>query len=143
MTFNKTLRLFWKIRPLNINWQDLKYRAFAIVIYHSQKNLRHYALGECKRYSEPHRKHWIEIIISKLIFISVSFTLILKLDNNFNSTYHCVTIEYDVLHQSESYIKRLTCINVFSSVHETDGLKIEFEIGISIMCFRGRPPIAL
>lgn len=75
--------------------------------------------------------------------ISVSFTLILKLDNNFNSTYHCVTIEYDVLHQSESYIKCLTCINVFWSVYETGGLKIEFEIGISIMCFRGRPPIAL
>ena len=30
-------------------------------------------------------------------------------------------------------------MNIFWSLRETDGLKIDFEIGISILCFRRRP----
>ena len=43
------------------------------------------------------------------------------------------------MHQFESYyLRRLSCINYFCSLRYRGGLKINFEIGISILCFRRR-----
>ena len=61
------------------------------------------------------------------------------MDNHFSSNKHCVTIKYNAQYHFESYLERLSWINIFCSLHETDGLKIYFEIGISILCFRRRP----
>ena len=58
------------------------------------------------------------------------------MDNHFNSENHCITIESNVWHQFEYYLERLSCINIFWSLLETGGLKIDFEIGISILRFR-------
>ena len=58
------------------------------------------------------------------------------MDNHFNSENHCITIESNVWHQFEIYLEPLSCKNIFWSLLETDGLKIDFEIGISILGFR-------
>ena len=39
----------------------------------------------------------------------------------------------------ESYQEQFFCINSFCSLPETGGLKIDFEIEISILSFRRRP----
>ena len=57
------------------------------------------------------------------------------MDNHFNSNKNFVTIKYNAQYNFESYLECLSCINIFCSLHETDGLKI----GISILCFRRRP----
>ena len=61
------------------------------------------------------------------------------MDNHFNSKNHCVTIESNVWHQFEYYLECLSCINIFWSLGETGGLKIDFEFGKSILCFRQHP----
>ena len=54
---------------------------------------------------------------------------------HFNLKNYYVTIEFTVLHQFEPYLGRLSCINIFCLLRETSGLKINFEIGISILMF--------
>ena len=49
--------------------------------------------------------------------------------------YDCVTIESNVLHQFESYLQRLFCINILWSLRKRGRLKIDIEFGISIPCF--------
>ena len=43
------------------------------------------------------------------------------------------------MHQFESYFGRLSCINMFCSLHEAGGLKIDLEIEMAIICIRLRP----
>ena len=39
----------------------------------------------------------------------------------------------------EPYLERSSCIYIYCSFHETGWLKIDFEIGFSILCFQRRP----
>ena len=58
------------------------------------------------------------------------------MDNQFDQIYDCVTIESTVLHQFESYVQCLSCMNILCSFRKRGGLKRDFEIGISISCFQ-------
>ena len=57
------------------------------------------------------------------------------MDNHFNSINHCVTIKYNVSYHFKSYKECSFCNNIFCSLRETGGLKIDFKIGISILYF--------
>ena len=46
------------------------------------------------------------------------------MEKHLNSINHFVTIESNVLHQFESYLKRFSRKDIFLSLHETGGLKI-------------------
>ena len=61
-------------RPWNINSQDWKYTLFVVFIRHSQNIRHHNALSDYRLYGGRHRKHWIETLISKLIFDAFNFT---------------------------------------------------------------------
>ena len=58
------------------------------------------------------------------------------MDYQFDQVYDCVTIESNVLHQTESYLQSLSVMNILCSLHKRGGLKIKFEIEILILCFR-------
>ena len=45
------------------------------------------------------------------------------MDNQFDQIYDCVTIESTVLHQSESYLQRLSCMNILCSLRKRGGFK--------------------
>ena len=53
------------------------------------------------------------------------------MDNQFDQIYDCVTIESTVLHQFESYLQHLSCMNILCSLRKRGGS----EIGISIQRF--------
>ena len=55
-----------------------------------------------------------------------------------NSMYHCDTIESNVLHQFASYLEKFPCKIILFSLQKTCRLKIDFEIGISLLCFQRR-----
>ena len=57
------------------------------------------------------------------------------MDNQFDQIYDCVTIESTVLHQFESYLQHLSCMNILCSLSKRGGLKKDSEIGISILRF--------
>ena len=81
----------------------------------------------------------LENIGMKLQFLSwFSIHLLLHRLYRFNT---CVIIESYVLYWSVSYWESLSCI--FFSIHcvNTSGLKLNFEKGISIQCFRRRPQL--
>ena len=61
------------------------------------------------------------------------------MDYQFDKIYDYVTIESNVLHQSEFYFQRLSRMNILYSLLKRGGLKINFEIVISILCFRRCP----
>ena len=61
------------------------------------------------------------------------------MDYQFDKIYDYVTIESNVLHQFESYSQRLSCMNILCSLRERGRLKRDFDIGILILCFKGRP----
>ena len=50
--------------------------------------------------------------------------------------YHCDTIESNVLHQFASYLEKFSCKIILFSLQKTCRLKIDSEIGISLLCFR-------
>ena len=56
------------------------------------------------------------------------------MDNQFDQIYDCVTIE-----SIESYLQLLSCMNILCSLRERGRLKRDFDIGISILCFKGLP----
>ena len=53
--------------------------------------------------------------------------------------HYCFTIGSDDLHQFESYLLLLSCTNILCSLNKRGGLKINFEMGISNLCFRQYP----
>ena len=57
------------------------------------------------------------------------------MDNQFDQIFDCVTIGSTVLHQFESYLQLLSCMNILCSLRK----QRDFEIGISMLCFRRRP----
>ena len=61
------------------------------------------------------------------------------MDYQFDLIYNCITVMSIVLHQYESYLQRLFCMNIICSLCKRGGLKIDIENGISILCFRRRP----
>ena len=61
------------------------------------------------------------------------------MDHHFYLIYHCVSFESYVLHEFESYLEHLSCINILCAVLERGGLKIDIEIGLSVICFQRRP----
>ena len=56
------------------------------------------------------------------------------MDYQFGLIYDCVTTDSNVLHQS--YLQRLSCINIRCSSRKWGRLKKDFEFRISILCFR-------
>ena len=63
------------------------------------------------------------------------------MDYHFDSIHHCVIIESNALHQFESHLERLFCINSLCSLVENSGnrnpmLSTTYETSVS-------PPIAL
>ena len=49
------------------------------------------------------------------------------MDNQFDQIFDCVTIESTVLHQFESYLQCLSCMNFLWSLRKRSGLKGEFQ----------------
>ena len=56
-----------------------------------------------------------------MIFNPFSFTYNIKMDYHFDSIHHCAIIESNVLHQFESRLERLSCINSLCSLVENRG----------------------
>ena len=123
------------LRPQIINWQDWKYTSY-VVSCQGQNIQRHNLLGKYKLYTEI--LDWNSNFKAHFQSFDLSFTLILQMDNDFNSINYYVTIKHNdnVLCCFVSYLEHLSYRNIFCSLHKTRGLKIVFEIGISIRCFQ-------
>ena len=122
-------------RPWTISWE-------AGNIHRSQfsSSQSKHATSQRNCRKQTHGGHrCTETTISMLIFNIFSFIWIIYMENDFDSKYHCVPIEYNVLHQFESYLERLSWIDILCSLHKRGWLKIVFVIVISTLCFRRRP----
>ena len=71
-------------------------------------------LDEYKLYGGRRRKHWIATPNSMLFSVCIIFNALDGL--SFNSINYCITSESNCLYQFESYIERLSCINIFCSL---------------------------
>ena len=126
------------LRPQNINWQDWKYtscvvssvkvKTFNVTIQWANTNF----MAKILDWNSNFKAHFQSF--------DLNFTLILQMDNDFNSINYYVTIKNNdyVLCRIVSYLERLSYRNIFCSLHKTRGLKNVFEIGISILCFQRR-----
>ena len=112
------------VRPQNINWQDWKYTLFVVFLFTVKTFDVTMQCAETKC-----RKHWIETPIFKLIF-NPFYRFYYQI--NSIKFYKWVIIKSNVLHRSVSYWESLSCK---ICVHNS-GLKLNYEKGISIQCFR-------
>ena len=69
----------------------------------------------------------VENRISKLFSIHLILHIFYRWIIIFSQNNHCFTNDANVLHQFECYLKHFSWINIFPSLHETGGLKLEFQ----------------
>ena len=130
--YRKTLRpgtLTGKIGNIHHLWfSSVKVKTFKVTILWANTNF----MAEILDWNSNFKAHFQSF--------DLSFTLILQMDNDFNSINYYVTIKNNdyVLCRIVSYLERLSYRNIFCSLHKTRGLKMVFEIGISILCFQRR-----
>ena len=110
---------------------------YVVFICHSQNNRHHNGFGEYKLYGGRHWNYWIKSSFSIILIIHECYGWIFIIIKKKEIRHYWIA---SICFASILIIlRRLSSINMFCSFGETRGVTIDFEIVISILCFRLRP----